>query len=153
MKSVLLFSALVLTACTDAPEPTPPYLPVGDVAFLMAHVVEPAADKIWDSSGFIVTAAGEENLAPTTEEEWLQVKHGASVVAEAGNLLMLPERSHGREEWNAISRGLVEVGRQVIAAVDARDADALFDSGAALYGVCLSCHQVYWAEGGRFTDD
>lgn len=153
MRLLMLVPATLLVGCAEATDPMPPFLPAGDVAHTMAHVIEPAADKIWDSSGFVLTEAGEENLAPTTEAGWLEVKHGASVVAEAGNLLMMPSRSQGRDEWIAISRGLVEVGQQAIAAADAQDDDALFDAGAALYGVCLSCHQIYWSDGGRFTEE
>ena len=30
-----------------------------------------------------------------------------------------------------------------MAAVDAKDADALFEVGGKLYNVCRACHQVY----------
>lgn len=150
---VTLASICLIGACAEPPgAAAPPYKVVNDTKHLMSLVVEPAADRIWDSSGFIMTLEGEENLAPTTEEGWLAVKQGAAMVAESGNLLMMPAHAQGREEWIRISAGLVEAGERAMAAADARDGDALFETGAALYGVCLSCHQVYWADGGRFTD-
>ncbi len=145
--------AAVMAGCADsAPQTEAPVEATLTTQQLMAHVLEPAADRIWDSAGFIMTEAGEESLAPTTEEGWLDVQHGAAVVTESGNLLMVAGRSEGREEWIAISRGLIDVGQQAMAAAEAQDADALFEAGSALYGVCLACHQVYWADGGRFTD-
>ncbi len=151
MRIVLIAAAFFVAGCAEKSEPMPPFVAVGDMVHTMNNVIEPAADKIWDSSGYVLTAEGEVNLAPTTDEGWMEVKHGASVIADSGNLLMMPAHAQGREEWIAISRGLVEVGRQAMAAADARDDEALFETGAALYGVCLSCHQVYWEDGGRFT--
>ncbi len=112
----------------------------------MRLVVEPAADLIWDSAGQIITLEGVEDLAPTTEEGWLQVAHAAAVVAESGNLLMTPGRARDAAEWTEISRGMVRAGVQAREAAKAQDADALFAAGGHLYNVCVSCHQQYWVD-------
>ena len=110
----------------------------------MNLVLDPAADVIWDSAGQIITAEGVEDLAPTTEEEWLQVVHAAAVLAESGSLLMMPSRALDQEDWVEISRGLTAAGQRAKAAALAEDADALFAAGGLLYNVCVSCHQQYW---------
>ena len=48
-----------------------------DVHDLMAYVLDPAAEVIWDSAGYIITEEGEFNLEPTDEEGWNKVKYGA----------------------------------------------------------------------------
>ena len=112
----------------------------------MRLVLDPAADVIWSSAGAIVTEDGVEDLAPTTEEGWLRVAHAAAVVAESGNLLMMPTQAVDREDWTEISRGLVRAGVQARDAAEAQDADALFVAGGRLYNVCVSCHQQYWVD-------
>ena len=112
----------------------------------MAWLLEPAADVIWDSAGQVITVAGVEDLAPTTEAGWDQVRNQAALVSELGNLLMMPHFAQGRPDWTEISRGLVRAGERVRRAAEARDGEALFEQGALLYQVCVSCHQIYWRE-------
>ena len=37
---------------------------------MMTWYLEPAADVIWDSAGFVITESGEVDLQPTTQEGW-----------------------------------------------------------------------------------
>ena len=144
-----LVVACAVLGC-EAPPPPPPYEPVADVGELMAWMLEPAADKIWDSAGQVITEAGVEDLAPTTDEGWDAVRNQAALVSELGNLLMMPHFAQDRPDWIEISRGMVRAGLRVRRAAEAQDAQALFDEGGLLYQVCVSCHQIYWREG-RFA--
>jgi hypothetical protein len=146
---------VALAACTRAEDqgaPVSNFRPVGDVAELMAGVVEPAAEVYWDAVGVIVDAEGEHQLAPQTEEDWLAVRAAAYTVAEAGNLLMMPERALDQSAWIAMSQALVEVGQRAIEAADARSLDAVFDMGAEMYYVCTNCHSTYATETLRPND-
>lgn len=148
--AVLGLGLLALTACEPAETAVP--APVGDLHDTMTWFLDPAADVIWNSAGFVLTAEGETPLAPTTDEGWARVRHSAVVVAEGGNLLllphMLPDASEdiGTDAWVEFSHGMTRIGMEAIAAVDAQDADALFTVGGHLYNVCLACHQVYARE-------
>ena len=145
--------ALLFAACADsAREAETPYMPVGDVQQLIAGVVEPAAEVYWDAVGVIVDTAGEHQMAPQNEEEWLAVRAAAYTVAESGNLLMLPGNRLDDAGWIAMSQALVEVGEQAIEAADARSLDAVFDMGAEMYYVCTNCHAAYASETLRPTD-
>lgn len=146
-------AALSLGACTPAAdEEAPPYIPLGNVAGLMAGVVEPAAEVYWDAVGVIVDAEGEHQMAPTTDEEWLAVRAAAYTVAESGNLLMMPGYALDEGAWITMSQALVEVGRRAVEAAESRNLDAVFDMGAEVYFVCTNCHATYAAESLRPND-
>jgi len=113
---------------------------VGD---FMVWMLEPAADVLWDNAGFIITADGEQDLQPTTQAGWDKVRDAATVVAEAGNLLMMPGYAADSGDWTEYASGLVMAGNRAREAAQAKDADALFQAGANLYSVCLACHNRY----------
>jgi hypothetical protein len=134
----------VMGGCeSPAPPAAVPYEPIADVRETMDWIVLPAAEVIWDSAGTIITAEGRTELAPTTPEGWEEVRRNAAIVAEAGNLLMVPGRAQG-PEWIAYYRSLHTTGRLAMAAAEARDPDALFDAGGAVYQACVACHTRYW---------
>ena len=68
---LFLFS---LSGCGgEPPAAVMPYQATASVHDFMYWVLEPAADGIWDSAGFIVTIEGEVDLQPTTQEGWDEV--------------------------------------------------------------------------------
>lgn len=112
---------------------------------LMHLVLEPAADVLWDSAGWVMTIEGETSLVPTTEEEWLVVENAAGVIIASGDLLKIPHASEERgEPWFTYSDQLSEQGRIAREAILNRDGDALFQAGASLYQSCVQCHNDYW---------
>lgn len=126
----------------------PDVQPVGDLHDMMTWVLDPAADVVWGSAGFVLTEEGEQDLSPTTDEAWAAVRHSAAVVAESGNLLLLPHLLPQDDElpadaWIEFSHAMTRFGQEAMAAVDAKDAEALFTVGGRLYNVCRACHQVY----------
>ena len=137
--------AVLLLSCTREPADELPVQAVGDLHDTMTWVLDPAADVLWASAGWIITAEGTQDLTPTTEEGWDRVRHSAAVLAESGNLMLLPHLTPETdgEAWIEFSRGMTRVGLEALAAVDAKDSDALFETGGHLYNVCLACHQVY----------
>jgi hypothetical protein len=148
-----LVALVAAAACAPADQDAAAmYRPVGDVADLMAGVVEPAAEVIWDAVGVIVDADGEHQLAPQTEEDWLMLRFAAYTVAESGNLLMMPERALDQGAWITMSQQLNEMGQRAIEATDARNLDAIFDVGAEIYYVCTNCHSAYAIETLRPND-
>ncbi len=156
MKNALIFlgSLIFLTAC-NASEPTGsgespvsqsqavPFKMATDLHQTMEWVLDPAADLIWDSAGSIITEAGIEELAPTTDAGWENVRNNAAVVAQSGNLLMLPGIALGENDWMELSAGLVDAGMLAVKAAEAQDSDALFKAGGQIYNVCRACHQQY----------
>ncbi len=116
---------------------------VADVRELMASILDPSTDVIWDAVGTIITVAGTEERMPKNDEEWAAVRRAAFVVAESGNLLMMPGRVPDDPDWIKMSQALIEVGSRAIKAADAKDKDALFSAGGEIYVVCSACHEKF----------
>tara|TARA_B100000700_G_scaffold287010_1_gene342364 strand:+ start:824 stop:1252 length:429 start_codon:yes stop_codon:yes gene_type:complete len=117
-----------------------------DMHDLMAHLLTPASEAIWESSGYVITEEGEFSLEPKNQEEWERVLYGAKVITESAYLLNIPSRSKNRKEWVIFAGLLEDVGEKAFEAAENKDAESLFEIGAELYQVCVSCHQVYMIE-------
>ena len=146
--AVLVFTGLLSLAGCDQPatevaQDQPDYAPVASHHEVMEWVLDPAADVIWDSAGFVITLEGEEDLAPTQDEGWENVVRNATVLAESANLLMMPGHTAGAD-WDEFAVALRDRSQLAIAAAHARDADTLFDVGGEIDQVCRACHEQYW---------
>jgi cytochrome c553 len=138
-----LLALALLAACAKPPPPPPPYNLSLDMKELMGHVVDPGSWAVWKASGVEETLAGEKSLTPKTDEGWLAAESGAAEVAESGNLLLLPGRARDDGQWRAYAEELTRQGLLAKAAAEAHDSQKLYDTGAAIYQVCTSCHAVY----------
>jgi len=124
-----------------------------DMLQFMSLVLEPIADGLWDSAGWIDDIdEGYYELYPTTDEGWEEVRYSAAMIVEAGNALAVPPRAYDEDAWLTYSRAMSNVGLQAMAAAEARDEEQLFQAGARLYSVCTACHQAYNPELSRFVD-
>ena len=93
MKARLAFILAGLAAsCGPAPEPAPAFDTTLTTQQLMLHVIDPAAIALWGRAGEMMTRTASIDLAPDTPEEWAAAENEAAIVAEAGNLLILPGR-------------------------------------------------------------
>lgn len=139
---------LLLASCgASEPERSTPYKPTTEMIDLMNWILDPAADVIWGNSGWEMTELGEEELFPENDEEWQKLVHASAMIAESGNLLMMPGRENGAsgrgEDWTVYSQALVETGNELLEASQAQDKQAIFDLGGKLYRICVACHQRY----------
>ena len=114
-----------------------------DMHDVMAHLLTPASEKIWNASGSIITKEGELSLAPTNQEEWNEVIFGAKVIMESTFILNRPDRAKGREDWVRFSALLEPIGKRALKAAENKDSEKLFVVGADLYQACVAWHNVY----------
>ena len=121
----------------------PPFDTTISVKDLMANVIDPTADVVWESVGTIYTKEGTFEKAPQTDEEWAAVKAGAMTLVEAGNLLMLPSRSGGNGDWIKHAQAVIAQSKIAIKATEAHDKEALFNAGADIYDACVNCHKQF----------
>lgn len=159
--TLILLIGGFLAACS-APEETetavaadgPAYNTSLGVKEVMALVLEPASDILWDSGGWVLDASGYEELYPTTDEGWDYVRAQAAVIVEAGNMLALPGRAEDNDAWMIYAEGLSEAGILAMEAAASHNEEDFFQAGAQLYSVCTACHQAYNPDiNNRFDDE
>ena len=144
-----------------------PFRPQGSVQELMATRIDPAADALWDSVAFIASEKGDEDRRPRTPAEWAAVRQNALALIKGASDLGLPgrrvsalETTPGPGELRASeiehlieadpaafakrARALGSAARTALAAIDAKDADALMNAGGVIDAACEACHVVYW---------
>ena len=121
----------------------PPFDNTVSVKELMANIMDPTADGVWEVVGTIYTKEGTFEKAPANDDEWNAVRGKAITLVETGNLLMLPQRSGGNEEWVKLTLAMIEQSKRVLKAAEAHDKDGLFNTGADLYDSCVNCHKRF----------
>ena len=141
--AALIAIACVVGGCRATAPPAPVPRAVASTKQLMEAIVDPAADGIWGPVGTIMTLSGTTELVPANDDEWAAVQHSALALAESGNLLLMPSRSGGNDEWITLSRQLTDLGEKASKAAEAKDPKAIFDLGAEIYDVCTACHRQF----------
>ncbi|MGI9249715.1 MAG: hypothetical protein ACR2PR_00720 [Pseudohongiellaceae bacterium] len=126
-----------------------------DMQQLMALVLEPTSDTLWDSAGWILDInEGYRELYPTDDEGWEYVRNRAAIIVETGNMLALPSRAVDNDAWLIYSKGLSQAGLRAMEAAANQDNEEFFQAGAQLYSVCTACHQAYNPEiNSRFVSE
>lgn len=152
--SIGVLAVVALTAC-GSKEPTPvataapsgpEYLVVADVKQTMNWILDPSSDVIWGAVGTIITQEGQKELVPETDEQWTAIRDAAAMVAESGNLLLMPGRARDQGDWAKHAHDLTKAAQAAIAAAEAKDKDSLFTAGGDIYLVCTACHEQYALE-------
>ena len=147
----------------------PPFRETATIKDIMDSMVDPSADFLWESVATIVTRKGTEERRPRTDDEWKAVRRAAITLMEATNLLIMDGRAvakPGEKSENpgielspeAIRRvmdddpdtliklagALHDAGMKAMAAIDAKNADALSDAGEVIDNACETCRLKYW---------
>ncbi|NJO12580.1 MAG: cytochrome c, partial [Gammaproteobacteria bacterium] len=94
-----------------------------------------------------------EEKHPKTDEEWSTYRNAAAVLIESGNLLMLDGRAQDQDDWMKTSRGMSDAAATVLEAAEAKDVEAYFNAGGALYEACTACHSKYLVARTRISVD
>lgn len=177
----LSLTVTLLSACIRAPEPAPApaqsaFKLAASIQDLMASIVDPSADALWESVSSETTAKGIEEHQPHTDAEWQSVRNDAVTLQEAGDLLTIPGRAvthagkktedhhvagvsnpdqvkaaidASRPGFNAAARALQDAAAEAIVAVDAKDPVRLLAAGGKIDQACERCHSVYWYPNAR----
>jgi hypothetical protein len=129
--------ALVCAATLRADEPLPAPAPVVTVKEAMERTITPATNTLWGVPD-----------APT-DEQWLELEEAAVTLLLAANAMAAggtgPRDAEWAKQaaWQAFNRALLEAGSASLAAVRARDVEALRTAGDAVYTPCEGCHLVF----------
>jgi hypothetical protein len=106
---------------------------VGTMSELMVQLIYPTSDAVF----YISTRT------PKTDQEWLELQGKTLTLAESANLLMLPSRARGREQWLKDAKLMLDVGAAAFKAAKAKDVAALEALSDQLYESCTTCHQHF----------
>jgi hypothetical protein len=151
-----------------------PLQPIAGVQDVMAGMIDPAADFLWQSVSTTVERGKTVEKQPRTDAEWAEVRRQAIFLAEGANLIMMDGRhvvkegarleDHGtpgnltaaeseqaiaadRATYIAFAQALRDVGASMLAAADARNPQGIIDAGDTMDQVCEGCHLKFWYPG------
>ena len=167
-----LLVMLAVAGCKAAAPPpapaAPEFRPTATIREIMGNMIDPSADVLWESVATIVSQTGIDDRRPRTDDEWAAVKRSAVTLVEATNLLLIDRptgtkadisanpnielspaeidvlRQKDPELWKKFVKALYDSAMPALNAINAKDADALLNSGEALDIACENCHLHYW---------
>lgn len=159
-------------AAAPAPSPPPPPFQImASIQELMDAIIDPSADALWDSVSITTTQKGTVFHQPHSDEEWQEARRHAVALIEGTNLLIMDGRKlvapgspvldqgtsgvlsaeEGQKLLDAkhatfvqFAQALREAGTQMLTAIDKKDPTGMMNAGAAMDGVCESCHLTFW---------
>ncbi len=172
--SRLVATTLLSAACAGPGPVAPPAAgpdlqPTTTIEDLMRFMIDPAADALWDAVVVTSTPDGLEEQRPDTADAWLALERHAILLVEAGNLIQMANRAvaapdavsalpgvdlepsdiaariaESPDAWTRSARALHDAGVVMLAAVRARDVDALLAAGDRVDATCENCHSRFW---------
>ena len=151
----------------------PEYRPVASIREVMNSVIDPNIDPVWDSVKSVLEHGVDNgkltDKLPTTDEDWAVIKRHALVVSEAANLLLMPTRpvappgapslapgvelkpeeiraliDKNPEGWAFYVHEFQDSLKPALAAIDAKNAQELFNVGGKIDETCENCHSTFW---------
>ena len=166
--TAIAFLTLASMGCSkQAAEPD--YKATSTIREVMASMVVPSSDSLFNAVSSSVTPKGVEEKSPKTDEEWAEVRHKATTLMEASDLIVLAGRhvaapgqkainplvqlspeeiealiAKDRASWVKMANGLHDSVLPSLKAIDAKDPMALSDSTIAIDMACESCHLKFW---------
>ncbi len=131
---LLALCGLSMLACASAWSQTS--MKTQSVKELMTTVIAPATNMIWGASNV------------QTDAQWQELEQAAQRVIEASTEIADGAGSHDgvavNADWQAYADEMIAAARSVLAAIQKRDEEALFNAGNdQLYPPCESCHAQY----------
>ena len=156
-------------AAAPAASADPGFRKTATIKDIMDSMVDPSADYLWESVATIVTKKGVDERRPRTDEDWKMVRRAAITMIEATNLLIMEGRQVARPGEKSenpgielspeairrvmdddpktlvtLAHALHDAGMKAMAAIDAKNPDALSDAGETIDTACENCHLKYW---------
>ena len=130
---LLMIGMLLLVGAAVAQAPAPNFKPVASMSQLMVNIIYPSSNAVFNV----------QRQAPKNEREWIDLQNYAMILAESGNLLMMPNRARDQGDWIKDSKLMVDVGLAAYEAAVAHDTDKLVALNEDLNTSCVACHTAY----------
>jgi cytochrome c556 len=139
MNSAWLGLFALLAASAFAQTSAESFPPVPTMQQLMLDLIHPASNDIL----LFVNRGSPKDEKPKDEKEWAAIRRSALTLAEAGTLLMLPNRARDKANWTTDAKNLADVGTEAYKAAQAKDFPALAAITDSLDASCTTCHKQY----------
>jgi len=136
MRAIGLF---LLAAAGAAVAQAPSYQPVGSMSELMIRIIYPASDAL-----FYI-----EREPPKTDAQWNVIRTQALMLAESGNLMLMPNRARDQGDWVKESKDMIDLAASAYRAALDKDMDGILALNDKLANSCIVCHVQYRANYGR----
>ena len=127
----LLFFMLTGVAVAQAPS----FQPVGSMSELMIRIIYPTSDAL-----FYI-----ERDPPKTDAQWNAIRTQALMLAESGNLMLLPNRQRDQGDWIKETKVMIDLAATAYRAALAKDMNGILAVNDKLADSCIVCHQQYRA--------
>lgn len=143
---------------------------------LMRDVINPSARALWRAFSFTITAEGEQETRPNSDEDWQRLRDQADAIMRAGLTLKLPtitvddgsappaadfQYSHDEvakliaadpSVWRNYAERMQSLTLKIIGSIDKRDAKTFTELGVELNQTCEGCHVQFWYRPLRMRD-
>jgi len=132
-RMMLLMGIAILMLSAAGSAQAPGFQPMGTAHQVMVGMVATAS--------YVIFAVP--NRAPKDDKEWTSVQNSALILAEVGNLLMIPGRAKDTGDWMKFAKALRDAGSEAFKAANDKDAKALETIGDKIDDTCETCHAKY----------
>jgi hypothetical protein len=133
MKAVCLLVVAFLSMAGSTGAQEPAFERVGTISELMIDIIYPLSDELF----YIMRAP------PENDQQWSALRRSTLMLAESGNLLMMPGRAIQQDDWMAAAKRLIDVSTVAFEATKAQDLQAILDLSPELEASCRGCHEAY----------
>ncbi|HTS48354.1 MAG TPA: hypothetical protein VMH05_10450 [Bryobacteraceae bacterium] len=113
----------------------PSFQPVGSMGELMIRIIYPTSDAL-----FYI-----ERDPPKTDVQWNAIRAQALMLAESGNLMLLPNRQRDQGDWIKETKVMIDLAATAYRAALAKNMDGILAVNDKLADSCIVCHQQYRA--------
>jgi hypothetical protein len=111
------------------------FQPVGSMGELMIRIIYPTSDAL-----FYI-----ERDPPKTDAQWNLIRNQALMLAESGNLMLLPNRLRDQGDWVKETKVMIDLATQAYRAAQAKNMDGILAVNDQLVQSCVVCHAQYRA--------
>jgi hypothetical protein len=130
MRTIGLF-LVVMAGMAVAQEPS--FQPVASMGELMIRIIYPTSDAL-----FYI-----ERDPPKTEAQWNVIRNQALMLAESGNLMLLPNRVRDQGDWVKETKVMIDLATTAYREAQAKNMDGILAIDDKLVQSCVVCHAQY----------
>ena len=130
---IRLFAGVSLLATAAIAQAPTNFQSVGNMKQLMIDIIYPTSDSL-----FYV-----DRDPPKIQRDWDVLRGQALMLAESGNLIMMPGRARDQENLIKYSKIMIDLANTAFKAAQAKNLDAIHALNDPLNDVCVNCHLQY----------